>query len=489
MPPRAPESSLGSAAIARRLMRAIRRPLRRIATVTRSMFGQLALLTAVFLAWGTYTFVIQPIIETYPQRPPPPIEATASRLRDAFYNFMAAEANGQAVTPLSETPIVRAIEARNPGFRYYVRVDGRAFGTGKPTLFHARGLDQVERVQRTLHSANVCSQVVQGADKPGSYIHFYMCDKLAYFEYHGLFTPISNAQPDMEGAYSRWLWSYSRSFLAATGGMFLIFALIFGTQMVLIRRISSLARAIDPRRLDRQLPEKGLAVEILPLVRAVNSMMARVDDYQRHNAFFLSAAAHEMRTPLTVLRTRLEMVEDEAIKEKLAGDVRSLITLVNQLLALMTITNRREPADFADLVECCERVIADLMPLAESRQVAIAFAPDLPSFDVPGDATLIRSAIANIVENAIGFAPAGSTVRVRIDRMGGVTVRDAGPGLGHADPALLFEPFVRASTARRGHGLGLAIAKAVAKLHGGDIGAADSPEGGALFWISFHDAV
>lgn len=136
-----------------------------------------------------------------------------------------------------------------------------------------------------------------------------MCDRLSYFEYRGLRRPVVLNQPEVLGAKSKWFSAFSGNFLLAAGGVFLIFALIFTLHMLSIRRIARLARSIDPQRLDAKLPEKGVATEIVPLVRAVNHLIGQVEASQRRATFFLSAAAHEMRTPLTVLRTRLELME------------------------------------------------------------------------------------------------------------------------------------------------------------------------------------
>ena len=454
----------------------------------KSMFAQMALLTLLFLGWGLYAFVIQPIANLPITTERPPAQATEERFRSLLHAFMVAERNDPAGTPdIDADPMIRAIRARNPDFRFYVRVGDRAFGNGQPEFFRQYRFDQLARVHRELADPAICSQATKIVPRTGydDYADFYMCDRLSFFEYHGLRYPVVLNRPEPLGASGKWLSAFGGNFFLAAGGVFLIFALIFTLHILSIRRVAMLARSIDPQRLDAKLPEKGVATEILPLVRAVNHLIGQVDAAQRRSTFFLSAAAHEMRTPLTVLRTRLELMDDGVQKDKLVGDVRRLTRLVNQLLTLMSIGNRRDITGFTDLVATARKVMSDLAPLADAGQVSLVLDAQVAALEIPGDATLIGSAIRNLADNAISFAPPGSAVRIGIAADGTVTVRDHGVGLGDVDPTSLFEPFVRPVTNRRGYGLGLAIVHAIVRLHGGHVAAANAADGGAVFTATF----
>lgn len=462
--------------------------LRRIWAWRKSMFAQMALLTMLFLGWGLYVFVIRPIADLPIVTERSPAQTTEDRLRTVLHAFMVAERDKPDATPdIGTDPLIRAIEARNPAFRFYVRVGDRAFGNGAPVYFRRFKLDRLEQAHRDVADPAVCSQTNKIVPRGGydDYADFYMCDRLAYFEYRGLRYPVVSNPPAALGARQKWFTAFSGNFLLAAGGVFLIFALIFTLHILSIRRVARLARSIDPQRLDAKLPEKGVATEILPLVRAVNHLIGQVDAAQRRSTFFLSAAAHEMRTPLTVLRTRLELMEEGAQKDKLIGDVRRLIRLVNQLLTLMSIGNRRDITGFTDLVAAGRKVVADLSVLAARTGVTLAFDSAGPTLEIPGDAALIQSAISNLVDNAISFAPEGTPVELRVDADGTVSVRDHGPGLGDVDPDSLFEPFVRPVSSRRGYGLGLAIVQAIVRLHGGHVAAANAEGGGAIFTATF----
>lgn len=454
------------------------------------MFAQMLVLTAIFLGWGVYAFVIRPLADMpVPVQIPAPLQATEEELRSVLYQFLVDEREDPAGTPdIRRDDLIREIEARNPDFRFYVRIGDRAFGNGPPALFGRFHFDQVERLHRTIRDPGICSQSEKIIKRRGAddFATFRMCDALSYFEYRNLRRPVVIEQAGaISSLRQKSFWAFSGNFLLAAGGVFLIFAVIFAVHMLSIRRVAKLARSIDPQRLEANLPERGVATEILPLVRAVNHLIGQVEAAQRRATFFLSAAAHEMRTPLTVLRTRLELMEDGGPKDKLIGDVQRLTRLVNQLLTLMSIGNRRDVTGFTDLVASSHKVLRDRSVLAEQAEVALTMDSALPVFEIPGDTTLIESAIANLIDNAISFAPPGSAVTLHVDGEGRVTVRDHGPGLGDMDPASLFEPFVRPVTKRRGYGLGLAIVNAIVQLHGGRAEARNAEEGGAVFTVTF----
>nr|WP_257216231.1 HAMP domain-containing sensor histidine kinase [Stenotrophomonas sp. SbOxS2] len=214
-------------------------------------------------------------------------------------------------------------------------------------------------------------------------------------------------------------------------------------------------------------------------------MIKKVDEAQKRREFFLSTAAHEMRTPLTVLRTRLEMLSDEPLKAKLVGDVGRLTTLANQLLKLMSISGGRKLDTLVDLGAACRRVISEREPLAEIRGLRL----DLQAGDAPvrvlGDPGLLDVAIANLVDNAMSFSPDGGRVLLEVRDTREVSVQDSGSGISLELLPTLFEPFAKFPPNRNGHGLGLAIVKAVADLHGGSVHADNAVQGGARFTLCF----
>jgi signal transduction histidine kinase len=215
-------------------------------------------------------------------------------------------------------------------------------------------------------------------------------------------------------------------------------------------------------------------------------MIVRVDEAQRRQRFFLSAAAHEMRTPLTVLRTRLEIMDEGRLKDKLISDVRRLTDLANKLLTLMTISEAEEAMRETDLVTVTGRVVGERETVARRRGLDLVFEREVTRHIVWADAGLVETAIGNVIDNALSFSAEGQRVTVRLDKAGWVRVRDHGPGIPPEQIKDLFEPFTRFSTGRSGYGLGLAIVKAVIDRHKGLVEVTAPPGGGAEVALRFE---
>ncbi len=214
----------------------------------------------------------------------------------------------------------------------------------------------------------------------------------------------------------------------------------------------------------------------------------------------VQTVAHELRTPLTSLGMALHLALDERVSGPMAPkalellvtareDVSRLRALVEDLLDLSRIQEgrvvlRREPSSPAALLsEVRQGVAAEAV--AAGVNLEIDASTDLPTVAI--DRARMAVALTNLVSNALRYAPAGSTVLVRATAAGGgmrFEVDDAGPGVPKADREHIFEPFVRGESAPgRGAGLGLYIAREVARAHGGRIGVARADMGGARFWI------
>lgn len=267
--------------------------------------------------------------------------------------------------------------------------------------------------------------------------------------------------------------------------VFLSCALVVGVQGWRIRHVArDLERQEETQYLSK-IPEDRLPAEVLPLVRAINRRIERLAALGERQSFFLSAAAHEMRTPLTVVRTRLEQLEDSAIKDRLVTDVRRLTRLVNDLLTLMSIRGRERVMKPVDLVERCGRVIDALDTVAAARAVKLKLETRADPLPVTGDAGLIEVAVTNLVQNAIAHSPIGGVVTIAIDRGPSITVSDQGSGVPEAQQAALFDPFFRLSSGPGGYGLGLTIVRAITDVHGATIRVGNRTDGGGMFVFDF----
>ncbi len=290
--------------------------------------------------------------------------------------------------------------------------------------------------------------------------------------------------------YSQWVISaVLREVLPVVGPVLL---LAIGIALyTLTKALSPVARAAEEanritvdttgRRLDTAVP-----AEVRPLVVAVNRALERLDagfDEQRR---FTANAAHELRTPLALLRARLDGMADTEAADAIRPDLERMTRLIEQLLAVSRLDSHMPMAKAeVDLVEVAGDIVARLAPLAvaDEKQLSLA-APD-HAVRIVGNAEAIGAAVRNLVENALRFTPAGSIVEVAVTDGPGIEVHDAGPGIPAEDRAHLFERFWRGRDRRGGAGLGLAIVAEVAAQHGGRISVDSSPMGGALFRINF----
>jgi signal transduction histidine kinase len=199
---------------------------------------------------------------------------------------------------------------------------------------------------------------------------------------------------------------------------------------------------------------------------------------------FTAGAAHELRTPLAVLRARLDGVEASAARSALQGDVDRMARLVEQLLAVARLeAGLVEMTDGVDLCAVAREAVARLFPLACAKGKSIEL--DAPSngetITVRGDAFALEDALCNLIDNALRYTPADGTVTVAVGNDATVEVRDHGPGVPENLLPHIFEPFVHGLERRGAAGLGLSIVAETAALHGGKVAAANAPQGGAVF--------
>jgi signal transduction histidine kinase len=252
--------------------------------------------------------------------------------------------------------------------------------------------------------------------------------------------------------------------------------------------IAAQAGRIDIGRPGPRLADPGMPAEIAPLVTAFNAALDRLDDgYARHKRF-LADAAHELRTPIAILATRLDSLDPGPGQTRLAADVARLSLMAEQLLDLQRLDRRAARFAPVDLVALGRRVAADLAPLAIASGYAVAFDAGVPAVTVDGDEAAIERAITNLVQNAIEHGGGRGTIGLAVAAPGVVEVTDDGDGIPIELRDRIFEPFHRAVPRMRGAGLGLHLVREVASLHGGSVTVIDRPGGGTCFRLSFGTA-
>ncbi|MFC3031952.1 sensor histidine kinase [Pseudoalteromonas fenneropenaei] len=259
----------------------------------------------------------------------------------------------------------------------------------------------------------------------------------------------------------------------------------------LVRPVEVLSRqlgSIKPNQLNRRLNVAHLPAEIAPLVTALNQAMQRVEEGFEEQKRFVANAAHELRTPLAVMQTRIEVVKDLAtVKKELLNDIGYMSRIVEQLLDLSRAQNKAayEPTQVS-LNDIAIDVCMLLAPLAVSNYKELEFQKAEPDSIVLGDKGALTVMAKNLIENAIKHSKPHAHITVQIVQ-NRFMVKDSGPGIHEADRAMIFERFWRKSQSNSGSsGLGLAIVHEIAIAHQATI-LLESPNemGGSSFVIEF----
>ncbi len=266
-----------------------------------------------------------------------------------------------------------------------------------------------------------------------------------------------------------------------------------------LRRMEEMLKARDPDRLSPLLLGP-VPAELAPVVAALNRLLAQVDELLAREKRFLAYAAHELRTPLAVLRIQAHNAAnapDPADRAQalhhLDHSVARATRVVEQLLTLARLEpgSTRIEQQAQDLLPLVRAQLAELTPLALGRGQELMLEADASlDFRVAVDPHAIAVLLQNLVGNAIQHTPQGGRVRVRLDADCATVelrVQDSGPGLAPELREQAFERFFRQGPGQ-GAGLGLAIAARIAELHGARIGLRDSPLGGLEAFVSFARA-
>jgi signal transduction histidine kinase len=285
--------------------------------------------------------------------------------------------------------------------------------------------------------------------------------------------------------------------LAAAVAVLLVSGLVGGIliRRALLSRIHSIRQtvsAIMQGELSHRLPTGGRSDELNTLSLTINRMLEQIEQLVHGVANVSNAIAHDLRTPLTELRSRLEELSltrpppPEAFAEVDAAlaDVDRVISIFNALLRLAEIDTGMRRSGFVDvdLSELCARAVEFYGPAAEVKEITLACRDVAGSPHASGDPLLLAQAVNNLIDNALKYTLPGGTVTVSTLQSGtdaGFVVADTGPGMTPAQRARATERFFRGDASRGtpGVGLGLSLVQAVARLHGGTLEFADRQPG------------
>jgi len=261
--------------------------------------------------------------------------------------------------------------------------------------------------------------------------------------------------------------------------------MIFGQALQPLMRASALAQLIGPTRTDLRLPEGRMPREAAPLVRAINEALDRLERGFITQREFLADAAHELRTPLAILRAEAESLHNREAASALIADIEGMTRIINQLIDIAesdSLTVKED--DRADIQAICTDVAAFLAPIAVAQGKCIAVSGVTEPVCVHGKSSALFQAIRNLVENAITYTAPATTVEIVIDADGTVVVSDEGPGVSPDQREAIFQRFWRGDRGRaNGAGLGLAIVSRIVKAHGGHIEVRNARTNGAVFAV------
>ncbi|WP_286790564.1 MULTISPECIES: ATP-binding protein [unclassified Pseudomonas] len=264
-----------------------------------------------------------------------------------------------------------------------------------------------------------------------------------------------------------WFILFSSAFLL------LFIGLLIHWQSRPLKRLSQEARELSLEAQVQPLPEVG-ASEIQEVTRAFNTMRDRISRYLAERGQLFSAISHDLRTPITRLRLRAELLEDEALQARFNRDLDELDLLVKGALQCVKDTDIHENIESVNLNLLLSNIVEPYQVGEQPRATLQGKAVALYS----GKPLALKRCIGNVLDNALKY---GNRAHLTVEDDGKVFilhVDDEGPGVPEKDLEQVFEPHVRLTGQQQGYGLGLGIARNLAHAHGGEVVLRNRREGG-----------
>ncbi len=243
--------------------------------------------------------------------------------------------------------------------------------------------------------------------------------------------------------------------------------------------LRSLRRAAEA--LGKDIHRKPLAVEgpseVAETAKAFNTMQQRLKNYIEDRARILAAVSHDLKTPLTRMRLRSDLLEDEGLREKIQTDLNDMESMVGATLDFMRGTETKEPSQPLDLMALLESIQGNMSEAG--WEVTLAGQIEKP---IHGKPLALKRCITNLVDNAVHYGERADITVDGQDQHIVIAVNDNGPGIAEESLERVFDPFFRVEASRSQHtvgtGLGLGIARNIARAHGGELMLENRPQGG-----------
>lgn len=268
--------------------------------------------------------------------------------------------------------------------------------------------------------------------------------------------------------------------------LFMVFLLVWLIVRMTVRPLTDLAAAARALGNDLKCPplsESG-PLEVRAAAQAFNAMQQRIRSSIEERERFLAAVSHDLKTPVTRLRLRSEMLEDEGLRERFVRDLDEVQGMLGSALDFLHGKAVDEACQPLDLDALLESVVDDYAELGADVRLRLA-----KSGRISGRPQALRRALGNLIDNGLKYGGRVSVEVMQQENRLLIAVDDDGPGLPEAELEQVFEPFYRLESSRSretgGVGLGLAIVRQIARRHGGDVLLSNRAGGGlrALFWL------
>ncbi|BBU64307.1 two-component sensor histidine kinase (plasmid) [Methylosinus sp. C49] len=429
-------------------------------------------LIVLFLVWPSTTILV-----TY-------LGLAATDSNAVWAEFHAIEVVENALTRepdgsghIESTPALRAYQARNPNFRFAI-IDNRSgavlAGSSEElarVLPSGGGIIAIKNYFRLPNDPDPDARGVhmQLAPPYSMVIHGYAMhleDLIAVMRVHSDVAQLIPFSPFV-------LFAILSAWLATRYGLAPLYA------------AKERLGKIDLFSIDQRIDAAKAPKEIAPLLDAINAALARLEDGARRQRRFTANAAHELLTPIAILRARLDAPSEPGFLGDLARDIRRMQSIVEQLLVLARGAERGcLVAEDIDLGALARHMIADYLPLFVDNGRAIAFDPPATPVIVRANRQALECMLSNLINNALRAEPVGGTIELRVRADASLEVADHGEGIAASERELVFEPFWRGTEATRGSGLGLSIVKELAEKQGGGVFVTETPGGGATFGLA-----
>lgn len=270
-----------------------------------------------------------------------------------------------------------------------------------------------------------------------------------------------------------------------------------------VQQLSAHMKEISPNTLSNSIEIEGGGEEIQELVKSFNQMTEQLDEAFAMQRRFSASAAHELRTPITVLRTKLDVFKKKKREQHEYDElVDTMETYIDRLSSIITDllefaeTSELGEAEDVSLDSVIKTVVDDLKLVAQNNMVSVQIdiqpkaQSEAQAFIVKGNTNLLYRALYNLVENAIRYNNEEGSVNITLETRGQegvIIIADTGVGIASEQRELVFEPFYRVNKSRSrefgGAGIGLSLVKTILKRHGASITVSENSPQGSVFTI------